>query len=349
MGSINFAGTAYDRARTSDFYEKLLERFESTPGILSACVVENVPLVNSMAGIFEFGGFAENGQVRSDNADQSYEVYTNRITRGHFSTLAIPILQGRDFTAQDRVNSPGVGIINETFALQLWPGESPIGRHIRFGDGSSIEVVGVVRNSKYRMETEQPQFALYLPLAQKPSARANTLLVKTGPEPMAASVLVRSKIAEIDPTLLAYDFRTLDQQLDLRMVFRRIASYIAGVPGVLAFVLGIIGTYGTMALLVAQRRREVGIRIALGAHPSEAVRLMLKQGMKWTTLGLGLGIVGALISTFWLSRYIERLTWFDPIAFFATSLLMAATAGAACYIPARKASRVDPMVVLREE
>ena len=114
-------------------------------------------------------------------------------------------------------------------------------------------------------------------------------------------------------------------------------------------VLGIIGTYGTMALLVAQRRREIGIRVALGAHPSEAVSLMLKQGMTWTALGLGLGILGALISTFWLSRYIERLTWSDPIAFLSTTLLMAATAGAACYFPARRASRMDPMVVLRDE
>jgi predicted permease len=349
MGNINFVGTAYNKEATLDFYEKLLERFERTPGILSACVVENVPLVNSMAGIFEFGGFAENTRVRRDNADQVHEVYTNRITRGHFSTLMIPLLQGRDFTVQDRGNSGGVGIVNETLARQFWPGESPIGRHVRFEDGSSIEVVGLAKNSKYRTESEKPQFALYLPLAQKPSARANTLLVRTGSEPMAVSSLVQTKIAEIDPTLLAYNIRTFNQQLDLRLLFFRIASYIAGVPGTLAFVLGIIGTYGTMALLGAQRRREIGIRIALGAHPSEAVSLMLRQGMKWTALGLGLGIFGAFVSTFWLSRHLERVAWLDPIAFFATTLLMAATAGAACYIPARKASRVDPMVVLREE
>jgi putative ABC transport system permease protein len=166
---------------------------------------------------------------------------------------------------------------------------------------------------------------------------------------MAVSPLVRSKISEIDPTILAYNMRTVDEQLDMRLLFFRLASYSAGVPGVLAFVLGIIGTYGTMALLVAQRRREIGIRIALGAHPSEAVSLMLRQGMKWTAGGLGLGIFGAFIATFWLSRHLESIVWHDPIAFLSTILLMAATAGAACYVPARKASRVDPMVVLREE
>lgn len=349
LGSINFAGTGYSPGRIHDFYEKLLERFESTPGIVSACVVENVPLVNAMAGFAAFGGFAQNARVRSDNADVEYEVYTNRITRGHFGTLTIPLLQGRDFTARDRANAPAVGIVNETLARQLWPGESAIGRRVRLEDGSPIEVVGLARNSKYRTEIEPPQFALYLPLAQNPSPRANTLLVKTGPEPMAVSALVRSKIAEIDPSLLAYNIHSLDQRLDLRLIFFRIASYLAGVPGALAFVLGIIGTYGTMALLVAQRRREIGIRVAIGAEPSEAVRLMLQQGMKWTACGLGLGILGALVSTFWLSRHLERLTWHDPIAFLATTLLMAVTAGAACYVPARRASRVDPMVVLREE
>lgn len=349
MARVNFQGTNYTPETTLAFYEQLLDCFEGAPGILSACVIENVPLVNAMAGIFEFGGGAGSTRVRSDNADREQEVYTNRVTRGHFGTLTIPLLQGRDFGAQDRANSPGVGIINEALARQLWPGESPIGRHIRLADGSSIEVVGVAKNSKYRSEVEQPKSALYLPLAQKPLPPVDTLLVKTSREPIAASTLVRSKVAEIDPSLLVYRFRTLDEQLDLRLIFYRIASYIAGVPGALALVLGIIGTYGTMALLVAQRRREIGIRIALGAHPSEAVSLMLRQGMKWTALGLALGISGAFASTFWLSRYIERIIWFDPIAFLATTLVMAATAGAACFIPARQASRVDPMVVLRED
>jgi predicted permease len=349
MTRINFVGTLYGPQRIAAFYEALLDRLNATPGILSSGVVENVPLVNAMAGMFEFGGFAETARVRGDNNDVEYDVYTNRVTRGHFGTLSIPLLQGRDFTAQDRATSSKVGIINETLARQLWPGEFPLGRRVRLNDGSFVEVVGVAKNSKYRNESEQPQYALYLPITQAPSARANTLLVKTGMQPLAASALVQSKIAEIDPTLLGYGTRTLDQQLEFRLLFYRIASYITGVPGALAFVLGIIGTYGTMSLLVAQRRREIGIRIAIGAKPSEAVSLMLKQGMKWTGVGIGLGVFGGFVSTFWLSRYIERVNWLDPIAFLATSLLVAAIAGTACYLPATRASHVDPMVVLREE
>ena len=167
--------------------------------------------------------------------------------------------------------------------------------------------------------------------------------------PMTASALLRAKVREIDPTLLVFNVSTLDQLLELRLILNRIISYIAGVPGTLAFILGSIGTYGTMALLVSQRRREIGVRIAIGAHPSEAVRRMMLQAMKWTGVGLGLGVLGGFISTLWLSRNLERVNPYDPIAFAGTVALVSAVALLASYIPARRASRVDPMHVLREE
>jgi predicted permease len=349
VGNINFIGTGYSPAKAIDFYEDLIDRLESTPGILSASVVDNVPIVNGLAGVAQFGGRAGRVRVRSDNADTEYDAYSNRITRGHFKTLMIPILQGRDFSRQDRGTSSRVGIINEALAGQLWPAESAIGRHVRLDDGSSIEVVGVVKTSKYRDLEEKPQFALYVPVAQQPLPLTNTFIVKTASEPLSQTNLVRSRASEIDPTLLLHNFDTLDNRINFWMIIFRILSYITGVPGTIAFVLGIIGTYGTMAFFVAQRRREIGVRIALGAHPSEALLLILRQGMKWTGAGVGLGICGAFLATFWLSRYLERVTWFDPAAFIATSVLMAIVAAVACYIPARRASRVDPMMVLRDE
>ena len=349
VGNINFVGTGYSPAKAIDFYEDLIDRLESTPGILSASVVDNVPIVNSLAGVARFGGRAGRVRVRSDNAETEYDAYTNRIMRGHFKTLMIPVLQGRDFSRQDRATSSRVGIINEALAGQLWPGESAIGRHVRLADGSSIEVVGVVKTSKYRGLEERPQLALYLPIAQQPLPLPNTFMVKTSPEPLSQTNLVRTRTAEIDPTLLLYNFDTLDNRINFWMIIFRILSYITGVPGAIAFVLGVIGTYGTMAFVVAQRRREIGVRIALGAHPSEALLLILRQGMKWTGAGVALGICGAFIATFWLSRYLERVAWFDPAAFLVTALLMITVAALACYIPARRASRVHPMIVLREE
>jgi predicted permease len=349
LASVNFVGTKYSPEQVRDFYDKAVERLNGTPGIASASIVDSLPVVSSWAGVFQFGGTARTLHLRSDAGDRDYAAYTSIVSTRYFSALRIPLIQGRDFELQDSLAAPGVGIINETFARQAWPGESAIGRRLRLEDGSSVQVIGVVRSGKYKSADESPQLALYMPLSQDPQPQANTLVIRTGPAPLAMSSRVRSKIAEIDPNVLVYNIHTFDQRLELGLLIYRIIAYIAGIPGALAFLLGIIGTYGTMALIVAQRRREIGIRIALGAHPSQAVTLVLRQGMKWAALGLLLGIAGGLIATFWLSRYIERVTWSDPAAFAGTAALVALTAATACFIPARRASRVEPMAVLREE
>jgi len=165
----------------------------------------------------------------------------------------------------------------------------------------------------------------------------------------AARRIILDKVAESDPSLLVYNIATLDDQLERRLLPLRIVGYVIGIPGALTLLLGIVGTYGTMALLVAQRRREVGIRIALGAHPSRAVRLVLSEGIKSASIGIVLGITIAVITILWLSRNIVGPEFFQPVAFVFMTLLSMATAGTACYIPARRASRVDPMTVLRED
>jgi ABC-type antimicrobial peptide transport system permease subunit len=177
----------------------------------------------------------------------------------------------------------------------------------------------------------------------------NTLMVRTSGEPMLSAPVVQARLAEIDPNLLVYNMHTLEERIGRGLLPFRIFAYVAGIPGAFALLLGVIGTYGTMALIVAQRRREIGIRIALGAHPSEAVSLMTREGLKWTSAGLCLGIFGAFLIVLWLSRQFYGLDFLDPVAFASMTLLVLATAGAACYIPARKASRLDPIKVLREE
>ena len=348
--NINFVGTSYMADGTIAFYERLLERLANTPGIVSVCVVQNVPIINAYAGVTRYGGAAGRARVRSDVSDSEYEAYTNAVSSGHFATLHIPILQGRDFSMQDQANGGAVGIVNQSLARQLWPDESALGRSVLLQDGTSLQVVGVAKDSKYRDVNEPVQYALYRPLSRQFVSNAETIMVRTvDTAPMTASALLRAKVREIDPTLLVFNVSTFDQLLELRLIVNRIISYVAGVPGALAFILGSIGTYGTMALLVSQRRREIGVRIAVGAHPSEAVRVMMLEAMKWTALGLGLGVLGGFISSFWLSRNLERVNPYDPIAFAGTVVLVSAVAFLASYIPARRASRIDPMLVLREE
>jgi ABC-type antimicrobial peptide transport system permease subunit len=184
---------------------------------------------------------------------------------------------------------------------------------------------------------------------QRDASDAGTLVMRFSGTGRAAGRIIQEKVAELDPSLLVYDVLTLDDQLERRMRFVRLGGYLIGIPGVFALLLGIVGTYGTMAVLVAQRRREVGIRIALGAHPATAVRDILREGIKSISFGVGLGIAAVMIIVLWLSRNIGEVDFYDPTAFVAMIALVLVTAGIACYIPARRASRVDPMLVLRED
>ena len=339
--------TARQREMQRSFYETLMTRLNETPGIVAACVADSLPIALPAGQFFRFVGFFGRYVVRSDSRNEEVQVSTNAVSRGHFATLRIPLIQGRDFTDRDNMNSPKVGIINDAMARRLWPNENPIGRILRGENGETIEVIGVAGNIRYEEERVAP--LLYRPISQKKDLLPNTILIRTVGEPMLAAALVQGKIGEIDPNLLAYNLHTLKDRLARTLLPYRVFAYAAGIPGVFTLLLGVIGTYGTMALVVSQRRREIGIRIALGAHPSRAVALMTREGMKWTSAGLFLGIVGALFIALWLSRNFYGLPFFDPIAFSVMTLLVAGVAGAACYIPARRASRLDPLKVLRED
>jgi len=347
LGSINFMGSGYDREMQRSFYERLMTRLNETPGIVSACVADSLPIALPAGDFFRFGGFFGRYVVRSDSRNEEVQVSTNAVSRGYFATLRIPLIQGRDFIDRDDMNAPKVGIINDAMARRLWPNENPVGRILRGEDGETIEVIGVAGNIRYEEERVAP--LLYRPISQKKDLLPNTILIRTVGEPMLAAALVQGKIGEIDPNLLAYNLHTLKDRLARALLPYRIFAYAAGIPGLFTLLLGVIGTYGTMALVVSQRRREIGIRIALGAHPSRAVALMTREGMKWTSAGLFLGIIGALFIALWLSRNFYGLHFFDPIAFSAVTLLVAGIAGMASYIPARRASRVDPLKVLRED
>jgi hypothetical protein len=320
-----------------------LPRLERSPGIVSASVAQTGPI----PGQFDDRGSIGPLRVHGDASSREFEVQTNYILPDYFRTIGVPLVDGRDFNSYDRLDAPPVGIVNETLAHELSPGGNPVGRRLRLTDGSAIQIVGVARNFKYVADQKVETF-LYRPLAQQQNIYRNILLVRGTQDAAITTSILRATIAEIDPNLFVHT-RTMDH--DIRFLFgpNELATYIAGTPGVLAFMLSIIGIYGTMALVVTQRRQEIGIRVALGAHPSQAVALMLKQGMKWTAIGLGMGGFGALILTFALSRYFYGIPQFDSLTFGLVITLIAATSAVACYLPARTASRLDPMAVLRTD
>jgi len=336
---INFAGTSHDRDSQLAFYGRLLPRLATAPG------VESVSIVNNAIGLD-----GSNDRIQTA-ANANLSITKMPVDEGFFETLKVPLLAGRAFTERDDMNSAPVGIMSQKAALMFPAAESPIGKAIRTADGTAVEIVGVVRDIDYRVGARYAKPVLYRPVKQeqKTSSDVVTVVMRFSGTGNAAGRAIQEKVAELDPSLLVYDVLSLDNELERRTLTIRLVGYIIGIPGLFALLLGILGTYGTMATLVAQCRREVGIRIALGARPSAAVRAILGQGIKSISIGIGLGMAAVTIIVLWLSRNIGEMNFFDPVAFAAMTLLIVAAAGTACYIPARRASRVDPMVVLREE
>jgi predicted permease len=329
--AINLESAGYQKQRGLVFYESLLNRLEASPGVLSANIVKIVPLTLS------------NDRYYVQAGTSRVFVSFNAVSRGHFRTLGIPLVQGRDFNALDRDGAGAVGIINEALARRLWPGESAIGKQL---DG--VAIVGVARDSKYTTATESRTYFLYRPLGQMYVGTANILVKIQGDLTNAASVL-RAAVGDLDPDLAVSNIMPLDRATNISLLPVQVAAALAGVLGFLALVLGTVGIYGVVSYLVRQRTREVGIRVALGARPVNVVRLITRQVMMWTGIGLAIGLIAALGVGQLLVDLIYGVGPKDPISFVGITLLLAATAYVACWIPARRASRIDPISALREE
>jgi predicted permease len=338
MSTIAMSGEEYSPQRRLTFLEALLPRLQQVPGVSSVTIVDSVPLARNV--------LLTTAEWRSGPV--TGVVYTNHISRGFFQTLKIPLLAGRDFTVADNVAPAVVGIVNETLAHRFWPGENPIGQHLQAGDGSVLEVVGLARDSKYESLDESPRAHLYRPMAEAPTV-SPTFLIKATGDPAAVVALVRLRVAEVDPEQVPYNLMTLDDRLNLGMILNRAAAAVSGSLGLLALALGSIGIYGTMAFLAQTRQRELGVRLALGATPSSVMMLMTRQGIVWTSTGLLLGVIAGWVAAFGLSRVVHGVTVTDPLAFVLTPVVLATAAYAACWVPARRASRLDPLVVLRDE
>ena len=355
--SIDLESAGYAADRGALVYEQLLERLERTPGIAAANIVDIVPLTLSNRA----DEMVSDGQRGAADAPL---VYRNRVTPGHFRTLGIPLVLGRDFDARDRAQSAAVAIVNEALARRFWPGENPVGKRLqvrpdreppgappRESEGRSnpwFEVVGVARDSKYVTIGEDPKLFIYRPMAQEYTP-TGVLLVKSRGNAGDVLPLVRAAVAAIDPNLPLFSVMSLDSLTSISLLPVKIAATVAGTLGILALLLGAIGLYGVMSYLVRQRTREIGIRMALGAQRGAVVDLVTRHGMRWTGIGLAIGLTISLAVAKLIAGFLYGVGAADPIAFIGIAVLLIATAYVACYIPARRASQIDPLAALREE
>jgi predicted permease len=278
------------------------------------------------------------------------EINFNVVGDGFFDTLGIALRSGREFLGTDRASSAAVAVVNETFVRRFLAGGDAVGKTLRFrsANGSPIEIVGVVRDGKYRSLRETPLPYLYLPLAQNYSPELSIVIGATT-DPIDLAPVLRSEVRLLDPRVPLFGVRTLEQHRDTLITTERTVSRLIVAFGSLAVLLVTLGIYALMAFLVAQRTREFGTRLALGAPPGSVLRLVLGRGVVLTLVGLALGVVAALALMRALSGILYGVSATEPAVFVLGALALLATTTIAAYFPARRATKVDPMVALREE
>jgi putative ABC transport system permease protein len=337
----------YDAARTSTFYKELDRRVRALPGVESVAMAFSVP----MGYIFDGCAAVPEGQVLSTDEPRS-NVVCNPVTPEYFDLMRIPILQGRAFTSQDLADSRRVVIVNETLARRLWPGQDPIGRKLIVprAQGRVWQVVGVARDGKYLAVFENPLSHLYLPMEQS-SMFMRVLHVRSTGSPEALRALVPREIQALDPDVPVADVKTLTEviQGSAGSVLFQVGTMQAGAMGVLGLLLAVVGVYGVVSYGASQRTRELGIRLALGADPADVGGLVLRQGAVLVIAGIVSGLVFAATVTQALSRIFVIVGARDTPTFVVVTGLLSIIALVACYLPARRAMRVDPMIALRHE
>jgi predicted permease len=330
------------------FYERLLASAESARIVESAALVETIPLaINRPLTSVDIS--RDNDAPDASPQRALPRALVNHVSRGLFATVGIRLLEGRDFRAQDDARAPKVAIVNETLARRFWRGESPVGQQLRIGSTEWVTIVGVAQDSKYESLNEGPKAHLYLPFGQSAAPQFDaTLLLKTNGDPRQAVGPTRSLVADLDPTLVVFNLNTLEDRLRLSLLPNRAIAVTSGVLGLLASLLGIIGTYSVMAFLAFQRRREIGIRIALGALPTSLIGRFVGQGMRWISVGLGIGALVSVGALRLLQLRVVGVSATDLASVGTVLVVLAATGFAACYVPTSSVCRRSPTAVLRE-
>lgn len=337
-------------AKMSAFYQQFLQRVSSLPQVNNAAIGSTLPLLSDWTQSFD---------VEGRNSSVEPHAFFAAVSPQYFNALGIPLLKGRSFAETDGPNAPPVAMVDERAARAYWPGENPVGKRINVelemsAGGRSPkpvwrEVIGVVGSVKHLSAlADQSKGEVYLPYLQNPM-RTMSIVVRTRGNPADLGPALRHEVAQIDNSQAVYDLLTMDQYLDRFISQPRFNMVLLALFGALALLLSAIGIYGLISYWVVQRTREMGIRMALGASRGEVMRLVLGQTLRLVAIGVGCGIFAALLATRALAGLLFGVGSNDPLTFFAIAALLSAVAVFAGYVPARRATRVDPMVILRYE
>ncbi len=343
---LALVGPAYsDEARRVSFYRQLWERVRGLPGVESAGGASVLPLTGGLGwGNITIEGYNPSSGQSMIQADQRVA------SVGYFETMKIPLISGRFFTEQDTKESAQVAIVDESLARAYWPNADPIGKRLKQGDAGSkapwLTVVGVVGNVKqYALDTDS-RVVLYMPHLQIPLNNLG-VVVRTTADPFSVAAAVTREARAIDPNLPVYDVKPMEQWLSESLARRRFAMLSLGLFALAAMILAAVGIYGVISYSVAQRAREIGIRVALGAQTRNVLKLVIGQGMLLAGVGVGAGLIAAFAITRVMASLLFGVGATDPLTFAAIALLLAGVALLACWIPARRAAKVDPMIALR--
>src|SRR6266403_91503 len=342
---MNFTSTNYaPKGRSTQFLEQLLPRVTALPGIEGVAVSNDLPLEgdDTTTGLREVEGRApyQRGQQPLTGI--------HAINPGYFQAMGIPLLRGREFSASDNANSTPVVVINQKLAETLWPGQDPLGKHFNLLDKKPSEVVGVVGNVLHNGLGESVSLESYHPFPQNPWSYIG-LAVRTHGDPGAVYGAVRSLVAQIDPELPVHGMRPMEQVMAETMASRRLTLWLVGAFAALALVLASVGIYGVISYAVTERVHEIGVRVALGAQRRDVLHLVVGHGMRLAAIGLVLGSVIAFFAARAMTTLLFGIPPSDPLTYIGIAVVLALAALAACYIPARRATAVDPMVALRYE
>jgi predicted permease len=340
--NFNLLREGYTPERGTVFYDQIVERASGLPGVQGAAIAQSPPLA---------GGFMRS--VFPEGADTTTTgrilVQVNTVGHGYFQTIGIPIVRGRDFTRADTAQAAKVVVVNETMAQQFWKGEEPLGKRFKFfGDEDYTTVVGVAKDSKYNAVAEDPQNFIYQPLSQNYTPQA-TLHVRSAGDAASLANAVRAAARELDPSMSLFNLRTLEEQVGNSLQPLQMNVLMLAVFGGLALVLASIGLYGVASYSVSQRTREIGVRMALGAQPSSVLGLVLGHGMVLVGVGLVVGLVVAYAAAGFMRTLVVVVDPHDPLTFVVTAAGLAIVALVASYVPARRATRIDPLIALRTE
>ena len=328
------------------FYNEVVDRVERLPGVEAAAAVSTLPLAGGVSVLnIEVEGRPQLPSGHVIGAESQV------VSPSYFRTMAIPLLKGRLFTDQDVEEAPGVIVINDVMADRYWPGEDPIGKRISLVDaltGPWLTVIGVVENVRQVTLDSEPYPQMYEAYSQNPG-RGAALVVRTASDPMSLISAVRTQVSAIDRDQPLYNVRSMDQVLDDSVSRQRFNMLLISIFTAVALVLAAVGIYGVISYSVSHRSHEIGIRMALGARQADILKMVIEHGLKLALAGVGIGLVAAFILTRVISSLLYGVSAIDPFTFASGAIVLIGVAIMACYIPARRATKVDPMIALRYE